>query len=47
MKTIIIYLVLVGIIAATVSSVAAALANDVTCTLGSYGKEIAQQEGRC
>lgn len=47
MKFIALYLIIIAIIAFAVSSVAGALASDVTCAVGTYGKIAAQQDGRC
>lgn len=47
MRYIAFYLIAIAIFAFAVSSAAGALAGEVTCTMGSYGKQIAQQEGRC
>lgn len=47
MKYYLVYLALIALIATALIGTVAAAAGDVTCTLGSYGKIAAQQEGRC
>ena len=41
------YLILVALIAATMATTISSFAQDVTCSLGSYGKIIEQSHGHC
>lgn len=47
MRYIAFYLIIIAIAAFTLSSMAGALAADVTCELGTYGKIIAEENGAC
>lgn len=47
MKFIAFYLIVAAIAIGTIMSVTGALAQDVACTMGSYGQIAAEAEGRC